>query len=136
MNILRRAIIALLGTIALVFGIMPAAQAYHVGPTVHNLLSSNIRVLCHTDSGAAYTTILSPNEYSPRGCKYIGVPDGWRFKYRSASGALYWTDCGDKLPNYDISLSNGGWQVVGNSVEVFEAIGYPNGVAAGCDPTP
>lgn len=113
--------------LVLVFAATTPAQANHVGPFIllKTYPGDAITIQCIYHDGTSHVDIIQYNEFSPRNCIFFHVNDNQRYKYQSlATGAYYWTKCGEEEPN--------NYEQIGNSVQIVQKANYPTPPANVC----
>lgn len=132
---MRKVIITLLTAVGVFLGIAIApAQAATTGYFALNSDNEGQNALVRDSWGLLHYEFLYPGEFSERGMVGIMVPEHNRIKFKSlATGAIYWTACGEDLGNAGYYWRGSPYYPVsGRSVQILDDANYPNGVAAGC----
>jgi hypothetical protein len=131
---LKRLLVALLGTVGLMVGLAGPAAAHHVGPFMYNGDPYYAHYVVYVDhNNQQQLQYVTSGASSVRGVVAFSVADHSRVLYRSlTTGALYWSGCGEDLTNAGVA---GGWQYAGGGTTSFELIrtaNYPTAPANVC----
>lgn len=139
MNRIRKitgTLIASLSVILAAVLVNPApASAAATGYFALNSDDRGQRALVRDSWGLRNYEFLYPGEFSERGMEGIQVLPRNRIKFKSlATGAVYWTACGE-----DLWAMGYGWAgypyypVTGRSVQILDQATYPAGAAISCN---